>query len=112
MILKPATFDEFTNLLNTYRICVVDFYGDWCGPCKTLGEKMESTFGDSRICVIKLDLGNQDEFGDFASKCGVGGIPHVIFFIDGKVQSDIVLGDDIDSIVANTNRLVAAIAKT
>ena len=56
---------------------IVDFYADWCGPCKMLGEVLEST--DYNILKV-----NTDNFQDLSFSFGVMSIPTLIIFKDGK----------------------------
>ncbi len=56
---------------------IVDFYADWCGPCKLLGSVLEST--DYNILKV-----NTDNFQDLSFSFGVMSIPTLIIFKDGK----------------------------
>lgn len=58
-------------------IVLVDFYADWCGPCKMLGEVLEQL---ENINILKV---NVDNFPDIAKDFGVMSIPTVIVFKDG-----------------------------
>ena len=58
-------------------IHLVDFYADWCGPCKMLGSVLENMVD---ISIIKI---NVDEHPDIAKKYGVMSIPTIIAFKNG-----------------------------
>lgn len=75
-MIKIYNGEDFDSLIK--KRVLVDFYADWCGPCKMLGPVLEKL--DS-IDVIKV---NVDNFGDLAKKYGVMSIPCVILFEDGK----------------------------
>ena len=76
IMIKIYNGEDFDSLIK--KRVLVDFYADWCGPCKMLGPVLEKL--DS-IDVIKI---NVDNFGDLAKKYGVMSIPCVILFEDGK----------------------------
>ena len=92
--------ENFTKeVLQAQEPVLVDFYADWCGPCKMMApvvEKLEQELaGKAKICKI-----NVDEAGDIASDYGVMSIPTFIVFKQGKptrttvgVQSEDVLKD-------------------
>lgn len=58
---------------------LVDFYANWCGPCKMIAPELEKAQGNLK--VIKVDV---DEFEDLAKEYGVMSIPTLILFEDGK----------------------------
>ena len=65
---------------------VVDFWAEWCGPCKQIGpalEELSSELGD-KVKIVKL---NVDENPNAASRYGVRGIPTLLVFKDGQVAS-------------------------
>ena len=67
----------------------VDFYADWCGPCKMMSpviDKLAEEFA-GRIKVGKV---NVDENGDLAVKYGIMSIPSMVFFKNGEVVDRIV----------------------
>jgi thioredoxin 1 len=64
---------------------LVDFYADWCGPCKMLHPVLESL--DKIIDIIKI---NVDKFDDLANEYKVMSIPTIIFFKDGKMIKELV----------------------
>ena len=81
-------FDE--AIANTKGVVVVDFYADWCGPCKmiapTLSEVAKSNPGT--VTVLKVDV---DKHGELAQRFKVEGIPALFKFKDGK-QVDSTVG--------------------
>lgn len=79
---KGENFDELVK----NGIILVDFYADWCGPCKMLGSVLE-TIEDNDIKILKV---NVDEYSDLANRFRIMSIPHLIFFKDGKEISSSV----------------------
>jgi putative thioredoxin len=66
---------------------LVDFWAEWCGPCKTLGPVLERLADENgkRWALAKLDT---EQFPDVAAQYGVRGIPNVKLFVDGKVEAE------------------------
>jgi thioredoxin 1 len=74
---------EFYDYINDETPVLVDFYADWCRPCKVQGPIVEelSTELKGEVHVLKL---NVDNFPRIASKFQVRSIPTSMIFIDGK----------------------------
>lgn len=68
--------EDFDNIIKN-RV-LVDFYADWCGPCKMLGPVLEKIDG---IEIVKV---NVDEYNELARKYGVMSIPCLILFENNK----------------------------
>ena len=77
---NQASFDQ---ALAEGKPMMVDFWADWCGPCKMLGPVIEELAGQygEKVVVGKV---NVDEEQELAIRYGVMSIPTVIFFKDGK----------------------------
>ena len=73
---KDLDFNEYINK----ELVLVDFYADWCGPCKMLGNILEQI---EFVDILKI---NVDEYSDLAQKYGVMSIPTLCFFSKGKLQ--------------------------
>lgn len=63
---------------------VVDFWAEWCGPCKTLSPIIDelATEMKDKVKIVKVNI---DEAPDAPSKYGVRGIPTLIIFKDGEI---------------------------
>jgi thiol:disulfide interchange protein len=72
------------------KITVVDFYADWCAPCKVLEKQLRTEIdGETRIAVRKIDVG-KGEADVIIARYGVKNLPHVrIYGPDGKLLHDL-----------------------
>ena len=88
-MLKKLNNQNFDNeVLNNNGIALIDFYADWCGPCKMVAPIVNEIANErSDITVGKV---NVDENNSLAVKYGVVSIPTLIVFKDGKEQTRIV----------------------
>lgn len=81
--------NEDLNELVSSGIHIVDFYADWCGPCKMLSSVLENL---TDVSIIKI---NTDKFQGLAQDYGVMSIPTLIFFKDGKpIKKEIGFKDE------------------
>jgi thioredoxin len=72
------------------RLVLVDFYADWCGPCKALAPRLEEVAA-KRATAVRLLKVNVDENPALAQELGIQGIPYVAFYRGGKMV-DTMLG--------------------
>ena len=80
-----ATFD--TEVRQADLPVVVDFWAEWCGPCRQIGPALEelSEELDGKVKIVKV---NVDENPGAPSQLGVRGIPALFLFKDGQVVSN------------------------
>ena len=80
-----ATFDA--EVKNSDLPVVVDFWAEWCGPCKQIGPALEelSAEMDGKVKIVKI---NVDENPNSPAQMGVRGIPALFLFKNGEVVSN------------------------
>ena len=90
IMVHTFTTENFeAEVLNSSVPVFVDFYADWCGPCKMMSpviDKLAEEF-DGRIKVGKI---NVDDYPEIAARYGIMSIPNMKFFKGGEVVDEVI----------------------
>jgi len=92
---------SFSEIINSNTPTLVDFYADWCGPCKTMApilEDLKQKIGDSAK-VIKIDV---DKNQKVSAKYKIQSIPTLLLFKEGNIiwrQSGVVPGHMLEKLI-------------
>lgn len=91
----------FSEIINQDKPVLVDFFAEWCGPCKMMSpilSEVKSKVGDA-VSVLKIDV---DKNPQVASNFQVKGVPTLILFKKGKVlwrKSGVVPADELENTI-------------
>ena len=96
MATEKITDQEFESAISSDSPVLVDFWAEWCGPCRALGPKLEELSEEfaGKARILKL---NVDENKEVTAKFGVRSIPTMLLFKGGEV---------VDQVVGNVDKTV------
>ncbi|WP_033957958.1 thioredoxin [Psychroserpens jangbogonensis] len=96
---------KFLEIINQNKPVLIDFFADWCGPCKTMSpilKDVKRVLGD-KVSIIKI---NVDKNQSLAAKYQVRGVPTFLLFKEGKQiwrQSGIIQKEELLNIISKNN---------
>jgi len=96
-IININSQDEFVNLIEKNDNCIVDFYAEWCNPCKRVSKelyKITENFPDIKILKVNIN-----KFDNIANTFKVEKIPHFSFFKDNQLHDNYIQTSNIDQII-------------
>lgn len=94
--------EHFDELIASNDIAVVDYYADWCGPCKMLAPTIDELAAETDAAVLKVDI---DELQELAGAKGVRSVPTIEFYHNGEAADRVVGVQDKDDLLAALEEL-------
>ena len=95
----------FNQIINQNKIVLVDFFAEWCGPCKMMAPILEQVKNQlqEKVTIIKVDV---DKNQAIAQKLQIRGVPTMVIYKSGKQlwrQSGVVQASDLVQIINSFN---------
>lgn len=92
---RLETMEDKAEAIESHKICVIDIYGDWCGPCKLIESEyanLANKYNNEDIIFCKENIDD-----GLTSRESISGVPTFIFFKDSKFVTNVV-GADLDEV--------------
>lgn len=100
-IIKEQEFEK--EVLQNQKLCIVDFFATWCGPCQMLGPILEKLAEERKdVDIIKINI---DECSELTNKYGIDAVPTMIIIKNGQEENRIMGLVDREEIVKEIEKI-------
>jgi len=89
--------EHLSELVGDNAVVLVDYYADWCGPCKMLEPTVEEIAAETEAVVLKVDI---DELQGLAQDRGIQSVPTLEFYANGEQAERLIGVQDKDTLVS------------
>lgn len=79
--------EEFESIVSEHEVVIVDFYADWCGPCRMMEPAVEAIAAETDAAVLKVDI---DRHGRLAAAHNIRGVPTTKVYADSEEVDQMV----------------------
>ena len=101
-VVEITSADHLANLVENNETVVIDFWADWCGPCKMLKPNYHQAASRSDAVFTSVDV---EALPELTSQFRVMGVPTVLVFKNGELKETPVRARNVDGIVAEVESL-------
>jgi thioredoxin 1 len=84
-----TSYNQFTTVINSVQYVVIDFYANWCGPCKNIAPSFSKFSTLPQFSQVKFLKVNVDDVPEIAQLCKVAALPTFVTFKRGQIHNKI-----------------------
>jgi thioredoxin 1 len=104
-MVQELSNNKYKELLNSDKIVVIDFYAEWCIPCKTLSPTLDTISEENdKVEIVKYNT--EDDELDLTNKYGIRNIPTLVFLKGGEPVDRLTGVRTKDSIISKIDSLI------
>jgi thioredoxin 1 len=87
-MIELDTEDDFNDFIRENRIALIDFFAEWCGPCKKIAPYLEQLSEEYKN--VAFGKVNCDATPELCSEYSIKSLPTFLFFVDGKIVNTVI----------------------